>query len=295
MFTLKHVHSFNWSKITIKYQYIQTCSMYQYPKSTTSLISTNKTFHIHSHRYSHHFSTFKPIYKHNTYIQPTTLYKHSKYNFTVIPLEEDGTLSLLQHGNKQIYLIGTAHISSKSADQVSKVINEIKPDTVFVELCPTRAAKMWAKIRENENKENKDLTPITSEEWLDELPHAKRFKEMNVKMLKFLESFGFVYGGEFQVALKEAENNNAKLVYGDRDVRETMKRMNDGMTQIWDNMSQGFTQTWKDTWNDTKQNLKMVDSNNKSNQNNKSGKWYEKSDDGKRETFGKRGGDNTWG
>ena len=41
----------------------------------------------------------------------------------------------LTYEDKEIYLIGTAHVSRESADLVDKVINEEQPDTVCVELC----------------------------------------------------------------------------------------------------------------------------------------------------------------
>ena len=47
----------------------------------------------------------------------------------------------LRNGD-EVYLIGTAHISRKSADEVRSVIRSVRPDTVFLELCDTRAAAM---------------------------------------------------------------------------------------------------------------------------------------------------------
>ena len=105
----------------IKYQFIQTCSVYQYHrKSTTYTIhQNNHTLSYINKHLSYHTNTtklysFVTHYNHHN-IKPT-LYHHSKHTFTVTPLEQDGTLSLLQYGNKQIYLLGTAHISTKSAD-----------------------------------------------------------------------------------------------------------------------------------------------------------------------------------
>ena len=53
-----------------------------------------------------------------------------------------GTMSYLRDlrtGN-EVYLIGTAHVSKKSAEEVRDVIQAVRPDTVFVELCEKRAA-----------------------------------------------------------------------------------------------------------------------------------------------------------
>jgi len=54
------------------------------------------------------------------------------------------TMSYLRNlrNGDEVYLIGTAHISRKSADEVRSVIRSVRPDTVFLELCDTRAAAM---------------------------------------------------------------------------------------------------------------------------------------------------------
>ena len=154
---------------------------------------------------------------------------------------------------------------------------------------------MWAQIRANQKKEHKDLVPLTGEEWLDELPYAKQFKETNQRMLKFLEGFGFVYGGEFIAALEEAEKINAKLVYGDRDVRETMAKMNDAWGKIWNDMSTNWKTAWNDSWaqfKEMKKELKEVDKNTKK---SLSDAWYKRSDDGKTQSFGTRHKDDVGG
>ena len=52
--------------------------------------------------------------------------------FTVTPLDKN-TLTLLTYKDKQIYLVGTSHISSKSAEQVREIIQTVKPDTVLLD------------------------------------------------------------------------------------------------------------------------------------------------------------------
>ncbi|CAD7698987.1 unnamed protein product [Ostreobium quekettii] len=42
----------------------------------------------------------------------------------------------------EIFLIGTAHISKKSAEEVKETINFVKPDVVMVELCHDRAIRL---------------------------------------------------------------------------------------------------------------------------------------------------------
>ncbi|MCP4683200.1 MAG: TraB family protein, partial [Desulfobacterales bacterium] len=45
---------------------------------------------------------------------------------------------LLKYEDKEITLVGTAHVSKESADLVETVIKEENPDTVCIELCDSR-------------------------------------------------------------------------------------------------------------------------------------------------------------
>ena len=51
----------------------------------------------------------------------------------------------LTNADKEIHLIGTAHVSRESADLVHQVINEEQPDTVCVELCNSRYQSLTQK------------------------------------------------------------------------------------------------------------------------------------------------------
>lgn len=52
-------------------------------------------------------------------------------------MPETVTLLTSDFGSK-VYLVGTAHFSEKSQDDVSLVIRNVQPDVVMVELCPSR-------------------------------------------------------------------------------------------------------------------------------------------------------------
>jgi len=51
----------------------------------------------------------------------------------------DTDIHRLYHDGKEVILIGTAHVSKKSAETVEGVILAEKPDTVCVELCDSRS------------------------------------------------------------------------------------------------------------------------------------------------------------
>ena len=65
----------------------------------------------------------------------------------------------LEHDGKQITLIGTAHVSKESVDLVEAVIAEVRPDTVCVELCESRASA----IRQKDRWQEMDIIKVIKE------------------------------------------------------------------------------------------------------------------------------------
>ena len=61
--------------------------------------------------------------------------------------------------DKDIILLGTAHVSEESADLVAEVVNDERPDTVCVELCESRYKAM---TQENRWKDT-DLIKVIKE------------------------------------------------------------------------------------------------------------------------------------
>ena len=60
---------------------------------------------------------------------------------------ENPNVHALRYGDKEIFLIGTAHVSRESVDLVESVIRQEKPDTVCVELCKSRFHSIMQKER----------------------------------------------------------------------------------------------------------------------------------------------------
>jgi len=134
--------------------------------------------------------------------------------------------------NDNIVLVGTAHISKDSVDEVKSVIEEYKPDIVAVELCKRR----YEAITKKDQWEN---TPVT-----------KLLKSGNAYLMlaqTFLASiqrrlgkeYGVEPGSEMVAAIKEAEKNNLKIALIDRDITVTLKR-------AWRKM--GLREKFRLTW-----------------------------------------------
>ena len=123
---------------------------------------------------------------------------------------------------KKILLIGTAHISQSSVDEVNTVINQVNPDTVCIELCSSRYQAMLAK----DQWKNMDIFKVIRE--------GKSFLLFaNLIMTAFQKRlgsrFGVKPGSEMFEAANVAKKLNSELVLADRDVKITLQRTWRGM------------------------------------------------------------------
>jgi pheromone shutdown-related protein TraB len=119
--------------------------------------------------------------------------------------------------DKEIILIGTAHVSMESAQQVEEIIEAEKPDTVCVELCRSRYDSLTQKARWQET----DL--------LKAIKDKKAFLLLSNLMLTSFQrrlgrKLGIQPGQEILSAIRAAEKTGAALHLADRDIRTTLSR-----------------------------------------------------------------------
>ncbi|MBO8180679.1 MAG: TraB family protein [Archaeoglobus sp.] len=117
---------------------------------------------------------------------------------------------------KRLIIVGTAHVSKKSVEEVREVIENERPDAVAVELCPRRYHALVHGQRE-------------------EVSIAEVIKSGNVFMLIFQlilayfqrkvgEETGVKPGGEMLAAIQKAREVGADVILIDRDIGLTFKR-----------------------------------------------------------------------
>ena len=139
-----------------------------------------------------------------------------------------GNVHEISFDEKQILLIGTAHISQSSADEVNSVIDQEKPDTVCIELCSSRHQAMLDK----DQWKNMDIYKVVRE--------GKSFLLFaNLIMTAFQKRLGSQLGvkpgAEMLEAANAADRIGAELILADRDVKITLQRTWRGMT-FWGRM-----------------------------------------------------------
>ena len=124
---------------------------------------------------------------------------------------------VLELEGKQIFLVGTAHVSQESVEEVQNVILQEKPDSVCVELCAAR----YESLCHGENWKSMDIFKVVKE-------NKTLVLLANLLMSSFQkklgDSLGVRPGEEMLQASIAAEEVNAELVLADRDVRITLQR-----------------------------------------------------------------------
>lgn len=125
--------------------------------------------------------------------------------------------------DKDVYLLGTAHVSRQSVEDVRAAVLELEPDTICVELCPSRYEVLvkqdaWKKMDIYQVvKQNKALFLLA------QLGLSTFYRKIGEKL-------GVRPGAEMLEGVNQAEKTGARLVLADRDVNITLKR-------IWSSLS----------------------------------------------------------
>ena len=130
-----------------------------------------------------------------------------------------------------MYLVGTAHISRKSADEVRSVIRSVKPDVVFVELCRARA-RCYALGRPRRPRGRAPRAPAAAPPLLGAPGDlGEKLLGAGLKAVyQLLRQFhGLDPGLEFKVAMDECDASGARLVLGDRDQDATIRALRDAI------------------------------------------------------------------
>jgi pheromone shutdown-related protein TraB len=132
-------------------------------------------------------------------------------------MSNDGQTKRLNYGDKEVTLIGTAHVSRESTQRVQEVISEMQPDTVCIELCESRFKSMTQKNRWQDT----DLLKVVKEK--------KAFLLLSNLMLAYFqkkigEKLGVKPGAEILQAIRSAEEVGAQIHLADRDIRTTLSR-----------------------------------------------------------------------
>ena len=121
-------------------------------------------------------------------------------------------------GDKDVYLVGTAHLSKESVEDVRTTIEQVRPQAVCVELCKARHQAMT----QADNWRKMDIYKVIRQRkavfLLAQLIMSSFYRRLGEKL-------GVQPGAEMLEAIHVAEQTGAQLVLADRDIEITLKRV----------------------------------------------------------------------
>jgi len=115
----------------------------------------------------------------------------------------------------EVKIVGTAHVSQKSIDEVKAAIEEFRPNVVAIELDPARFAAL--------KKQARDPT-------VQDVLEVRNFNSLLIQwLLSYLQrrigvDVGVEPGAEMKAAIAEAESRGLAIALVDRDLRLTLLR-----------------------------------------------------------------------
>lgn len=135
-------------------------------------------------------------------------------NFENLP----ASVTIVEDGQRRFFLVGTAHVSKESVEDVRRTVEIVQPDSICVELCPARHQAMMQ--RDNWKKMN--IYRV-----------IKEGKAVFLLLQLILQAFyrkigdklGVQPGAEMLEGVHLANQYGAHLVLADRDVQITLKRI----------------------------------------------------------------------
>jgi len=123
----------------------------------------------------------------------------------------------LTYDHKRLIIVGTAHVSQRSVDEVREVIEQVRPDSVCVELDKTRHDALvdearWRKL---------DIFQVIRQKKVLMLMASLALAAFQRRLG---DKLGVKPGAEMLAALQKAKEIDAQVVLADRDIQATLKR-----------------------------------------------------------------------
>ncbi|XP_020248023.1 traB domain-containing protein isoform X2 [Asparagus officinalis] len=135
---------------------------------------------------------------------------------------------------ERIWVVGTSHISERSAADVGRVVNAVKPDNVVVELCRSRAGIMYTSNEADDGPLLKlNMFSLGGDKFFGAINRSINLGGQTALALRLLLAVfsskisgggNRPFGDEFRAARKASEEIGAQIVLGDRPIEITLQR-----------------------------------------------------------------------
>jgi len=133
------------------------------------------------------------------------------------PALHSDNVTLLEYEGREILLVGTAHVSKRSVEEVRHVIRQVAPDAVCVELDASR----YEALMDETHVSSFDVAEVVDQDraglFVASLLFAGFQKQLGDRL-------GVKPGAEMAAAAEAALERGAKVVLADRNIRTTLLR-----------------------------------------------------------------------
>ena len=127
-------------------------------------------------------------------------------------------VDLIHLPGKDVYLVGTAHISQKSVDLAKELIYEIHPDNVAIEICQKR----YESLKDPDRWRNTDIVKVIKEGKMYVLIAQLMLASFQKKLGDKLK---IKPGMEMISSADVAQELGIPITFADREIRITLKRV----------------------------------------------------------------------
>ncbi len=134
------------------------------------------------------------------------------------PLSTEDPQVTLDLGDRQVTLLGTAHVSRASAEQVRQLLNSGAYDAVAVELCASRHRQ----IADPDSLSRMDLFEVIRK---GQVPMITATLALGAYQQRLAEQFGIEPGAEMRAAIGQAKAHGLPLELIDREIGTTLRRV----------------------------------------------------------------------
>ncbi len=190
----------------------------------------------------------------------TSISNRRGVNWEKLELPETCTKLTTTKGAR-VFVVGTAHFSRESQEDVVKVMRAVRPDVVVLELCKSRTDI----LQMDEETILSESKKLNTQKMVSSLLRCTLHREINIHLdfqmqtireygavqgvmyilmlsmsANLTETLGMAPGGEFRVAFKESHKVPGCIVHlGDRPIHITLKRALASLT-TWQKIKLAF-------------------------------------------------------
>ncbi len=131
--------------------------------------------------------------------------------------ELPSTVTSIDLEGREVFLVGTAHVSKKSVEDVRETIEAVEPDTICVELCEAR----YQNIIQRDSWQKLDIFKVLKE---GKAPLLLSSLVMSSFQKRIAKTLGVTPGAEMIEGIEQARERGSSLSLADRDIQVTLRR-----------------------------------------------------------------------